>query len=220
MLCSSCSQTVCPVVAIDIDGTLGDYHGHFLRFASEYLGYRMPSDTRLYDGCESYITWFCATFMVDKRTFRDIKLAYRQGAQKRSMPAHRNAAELASKVREAGAELWITTTRPYLRHDGIDPDTREWLKRNLIEYDYLLYDDEKYERLADTVDRSRVAAVLDDLGPELYSAGEQFGHHTPIISRTIWNRAVNISYPRADSLLKALDMISTRLTHWYVEETK
>ena len=31
-----------PIVALDIDGTLGDYHAHFLWFAERYFGWSFP----------------------------------------------------------------------------------------------------------------------------------------------------------------------------------
>ena len=37
MLCTSCSAVIRPVVAFDLDGSLGDYHNHFLNFAEGYL---------------------------------------------------------------------------------------------------------------------------------------------------------------------------------------
>lgn len=112
-----------PIVAIDIDGTLADYHGYFLNFASQYLGRAMPSPSQINPGMR------LSEFMgIDHDTYRQVKLAYRQGGLKRSMPAFPGAKELCQSVIDAGAELWICTTRPYLRLDNIDPDTREWLR--------------------------------------------------------------------------------------------
>lgn len=148
-------------MAIDIDGTLGDYHGHFLHFAEGWYGRKMPSPKDINPGLPLH------KFMrTGKSTYRQCKLAYRQGGLKRSMPCYEGASELTRTIRKAGAELWICTTRPYLRLDNIDPDTRHWLRRNGIQYDAVIYGERKYRDLVRNVGANRVVAVMDDL-PEM-----------------------------------------------------
>lgn len=186
MRCTSCGDTVKPVVAIDIDGTLGDYHGHLTEFLIMYTG-TVPMAP--YDGSETMKHWACTSFGMDERTWRDAKLAYRQGGNKRSMPPVEDAHAVCEAVRLAGAELWLTTTRPYLRLDNVDPDTREWLTRNGIAYDYLMYDEDKYRVLAELVDPDRVVAVLDDLSEMLEQVVQVFGPGVGIHSINDSNRA-------------------------------
>jgi hypothetical protein len=166
-----------PIVAVDIDGTLAEYHGYFLRFAELWYGRPMPAPTEINPGEPLW------KFMgVTRASYRECKLAYRQGGLKRSMPVLHNAANMIAFFRRKaclrsrmgdgcfkhglGAEVWICTTRPYLRLDNIDPDTREWLRRNGIKYDALLFDpvggDNKYGELRRQA-AGRVAAVLEDL---------------------------------------------------------
>lgn len=149
-----------PVVALDIDGTLGDYHGHFLRFAEGWLGKPMPDPDNNTNGTPLY-----RLMKVSKSTYRECKLAYRQGGLKRSMPCYPGSAEAVRYIRKK-AEVWICTTRPYLRLDNIDPDTRHWLRRNGIQYDGVLYGHHKYRHLAKIVGADRVVLVVDDQ-PEL-----------------------------------------------------
>src|SRR4051812_4114759 len=111
MRCSECSREVQPVVAIDIDGTLADYHWHFTEFAEKYLGRKLSFD---YDGA----TEFSEYLGIDKATYREIKLAYRQGGLKRWMPPFKGASTFVRLVKEMGNEVWLTTTRPYLRLDN------------------------------------------------------------------------------------------------------
>lgn len=213
MHCSSCMTKLRPVVAVDIDGTLGDYHGHLIAFAERYLGRVLPINTRNgYDGSEPHRDWFCRIAKIDVRTFRDIKLAYRQGAQKRCMPIFAGAVEGMKHLQELGAEIWITTTRPYLRLDGIDPDTREWLERHKIPYDHLLYDDDKYSVLASRVEPDRVVAVIDDI-PEMYDeAAINFGNIRARLVDRPHNQAsqTNARLP----LNKAFDWAADNVTEW------
>ena len=198
MRCTDCSTKIRPVVAIDIDGTLGDYHGHLLSFAEKYLGRIIePLPSHQYTGSEAHRDWFCRIADVDVRTYRDIKLAYRQGAQKRSMPQYKGATWFVNRLHDEDLEVWITTTRPFQRHDGVDPDTREWLRRNDIPYNGLLYSDDKYKDLGERVEAERVIAVLDDLPEQYDAAAEEFGLSVPILRRNPHNDAVkrpNIAY--------------------------
>jgi len=156
-----------PVVALDIDGTLGNYHQHFLWFAEQWLGQEMPSSTDINPGLR------LSTFMgVPHHVYRECKLAYRQGGLKRFMPVYDYAAELTHNIRQEGVEIWICTTRPYLRLDNIDPDTREWLRRNSIEYDAVIFEGvdfgegdfvTKYRDLVRQVGVDRIVAAADDL---------------------------------------------------------
>lgn len=189
MLCSRCSSRVKPIVAFDIDGTLGDYHGHIADFATNYLGREIPRSD--YDGSIPHREWF-KKYGVGVREFREIKLAYRQGGMKRSMPHWPNRIDVVQAIRRhLNVELWLTTTRPYMRLDNIDPDTRFWLDRWEVPYDFLLYDETKYQELAQRVDRSRVVAIVDDVD-EMYDDAEAlFGKDVPILVKSLYNREVS-----------------------------
>lgn len=187
MLCSECNRTVKPVVSVDIDGTLGNFHHHFMTFATGYLQGRPMLNPPQYTGIRSMRDWFCTEFRVSPDVWRDIKLAYRQGGMKRTMPSYGYGRKLTRACHTLGAEVWITTTRPYLRLDNIDPDTRFWLELHNIEYDGLIYDEFKYKRLLDNVGEGRVVAVLEDLPDEWEDAAALFGPDVPILYRAVHN---------------------------------
>ena len=211
MRCSNCSQTVRPVVALDIDGTLGDYHGHFIRFVAEYIGGKRPTAAVLYNGAVPFKTWAMDYWNISEATWYDAKLAYRQGGMKRSMPVYPGAVRLVNEVRKAGAELWLTTTRPYLRLDNIDPDTREWLSRNGMSYDFLMYDDNKYSVLEERVEKERVVAILDDLPELIEEARETYGVDVPILRAIHYNKA---SWMESMTLPAATKLITERIGEW------
>lgn len=168
-----------PIVALDIDGTLGDYHRNFLEFADRYFSSNCGSWLEMADRVDNPGLPLWEWMGISHRDYRDAKLAYRQGGWKRWMPVYEGAAELTRKIRAAGAEVWLCTTRPYLRLDNVDPDTREWLRRGEFEYDALLFDPAheedgtKYHELKRQAG-DRVAAVVDDL-PEMIEAAYDAG---------------------------------------------
>ncbi len=210
VLCSRCSQFIKPIVALDIDGTLGDYHGHFEEFACGWLGVGKPK-TPNFDGSEKYGEWFARTFNVDLETFRACKLAFRMGGLKRSMPVIRDADLLTELLRSDGAEIWLVTNRPYLKVDSIDPDTRFWLKRHGIQFDHLLYGPDKWLRLLEQVDQERIVAIVDD-DPIQIREAQSLGLPA-IMIRTKYNRGVN-GYNTAMSLYHIRSLVSMELNKW------
>lgn len=167
-----------PVVALDIDGTSGDYHGHFIRFAEMWTGKPMPSRMAYTGGVP-----FHKFLGVSRSTYNTMKLAYRQGGMKRSMPPYPGIGDFTRYVRREGVQVWICTTRPYLRLDNIDPDTRHWItKRARMQYDGILYGEHKYRDLAKAVGIERVLMVYDDL-PALIEQAQSLGMPTCIRSQ-------------------------------------
>jgi hypothetical protein len=198
-----------PVVALDIDGTLGYYHEHFLAFAAQWLQRDdIPPIWRF--GSQP----FWRLLGTSKTTYRQIKLCYRQGGLKRSMPLMAWAPELTRGVRAAGAEVWVCTTRPYLRLDNIDPDTRFWLRNNGIQYDGVLFGENKYRDLTAMVGSHRVVAVLDD-EPEQVVRAQKLELPTRIIDRS-YNKHVDAL--RCGSLLHAEREFTEMIANWRKEK--
>lgn len=169
-----------PVVALDLDGTLFNWHDDFLEFAWKWLHGRnkVPSPE-----------WFMYRgdplnhhLQISKEQYRMVKLAYRQSGLKRDLPAFPGAHDLVWAVRNAGAEVWVCTTRPYLRLDNIDPDTQELLERNQIEVDGVIFGDRKYCDLQQLVGTERVVGVLEDLPEQLFQA-QNWGFNGMLIER-------------------------------------
>jgi len=195
-----------PVIGLDLDGTLGDFHRHFLTFAEGYLQRQVRWH---WDGTEP----FWRMLGVSKRTYREVKLAYRQGGLKRSMPLIPGAKDLVNGLRREGAEVWLCTTRPYLRLDNIDPDTRFWLRHHRLGYDGVLFGERKYRDLALMVGCTRVLGILDDL-PEMVDSANANNLNGTLIERT-YNRHTDL--PSVPSLSAASLMFHGLITTWRKE---
>lgn len=202
------------VVGLDLDGTLGDYHGHFLKFAEGWLGRPMPDPATINPGLR------LSSFMgVPHEEYRKIKLAYRQGGMKRTMPVYPGAYDLTSYLHAHDVEIWICTTRPYNKLDNVDPDTREWLDRNHILYDAILWDDEgghgKYTELVQQVGLGRIIAVADDLTEQLKEAAA-VGIKNLYLRAQPYN-AVGVSKEgmvRVHNMESLLTMLKFNITDW------
>lgn len=201
-----------PVFGIDIDGTLGDYHQHFLRFADAWLGRGDGLDPTWwnYDGTVS----LAKHMGVSKARYRKIKLAYRQGGIKRSMPVYDGARELTVALRKRGAIVVICTTRPYLHLNTIEPDTMHWLRRNGIQYDHVLFGEHKYRTLRQQYG-SRVVAIIDDL-PEKIEQAEGCGFFA-ILKMQRYNQFFHAETCAVRDLEEARIEMLARLSKWEAE---
>lgn len=157
-----------PVFALDLDGTMADYFEHFRWFASMYKQQELSTNwgyTRQGD--------FDVALGLEKEEYRDIKLAYRQGGLKRSLPPiDLGVHDVVPALRKVGVQVWICTTRPWLRLDNVDPDTRFWIERMWGRVDGLLYGEDKYADLIDIVGKDRILGIADDLPENIERATE------------------------------------------------
>ena len=201
------------VVCVDIDGTLGQYHEHFHRFAQDWTG-RELVEPKYWKGNGTVPFW--THLGLSRQTYRRAKLAYRQGGLKRSMPTYDPgmlASEFTYRVRQMRLELWLCTTRPYLQLGNIDEDTRHWCRRNKIRYDYIIWGDRKYQDAVRIAKQNgqRVIFVLDDDPQLLYQAGRAMKHPVEDDRRQYlmdrpWNRLS--LWPRCFNLNEALTAIA------------
>lgn len=158
MKCSACSAPVRWVVGMDIDGTLARYHRHYVDFVEMYDNHQTGTLPRRWDG----VGEFRDLLGLSKKEHHDRKLAFRAGGFKRWMPKFDNVVRMMVGLENLGVEVWVTTTRPWMRMDNVDTDTVEWLKRWSIPYHHLLFDEDKYGRLCELVDPERIVAIVDD----------------------------------------------------------
>lgn len=211
MLCTNCHQQIRPVVALDIDGTLSDYHGAFLAFAHRWLhGPTVPVEDAwmAYSGAGS----LAEHMNVSEDLYRQIKLAYRQGGGKRFQEPIPGYDLLLSYLSILEVEVWFTTTRPYNKFDSTDPDTRAWMDWHGLVGEGLIYDDDKYGRLLSIVGEGRIVGVLDDQPDQFDRAMEL--KLDPIFIRTAYNGAIDRD-PIAMNLDEATYELTTRARRWF-----
>ena len=171
----SAGEIARPIIGLDCDGTLGDYHGHFFSFARQYLGKHIPLSCTGGHAMNVHC-------QVSKKVYRETKLRYRNSGLKRAMPVFEGAVELVKELRQRGAEVIICTTRPFNRFDGIEDDTKAWLRRNKIPYDGIIAGEHKYRELVRRVGRERVVGVVDDL-PEMLDQAQSLSLNAYMVSR-------------------------------------
>jgi hypothetical protein len=182
--CSNCSANVKWVVAIDVDGTMAKYHRAYRDFLILY-------DNRV--SWQTPNTWtglgeFRDVFGLTQHEHHERKLAFRAGGFKRWMDKFDSAGWMMKRLQQMGLEVWVTTTRPWMRMDNVDRDTLEWLRRWDIPFDHLLFDEDKYGRLMELVDPERILLVLDDENEQIQRCEELA--LPAVLHRSEWNTEV------------------------------
>lgn len=121
-----------PVAIVDIDGVLSDYPNCFYDWIKDNvkeLGNSITSRTR-------------AKFLFDNTSITEQEIwkrDYRRSGVKADLPVLPGAKEFLSMVRSRGLKVILLTNRPYDEHYRIYPDTLEWLSKNDLQYDGILW---------------------------------------------------------------------------------
>lgn len=125
-------------VLIDIDGVLSDYPRCFYEAVS-----RSSHFVNSYHYCGDAATaaeWL-RELPVDK--YEEVKRWYRQSGAKADLPVLAGACEMLTRIRERGVKIVLLTNRPYAEHFRIYPDTLEWLAKNNLPYDAIIWAKDK-----------------------------------------------------------------------------
>lgn len=221
MLCSRCSVHIRPIVVFDIDGTWADYHGAFHAFCRTYftdLPNPIDPGDRIWCGNGSACFWdgegeFEDHIGITKAQYREAKLAYRQGGNKRWLYAWASMTELVHQVQGRGCEVWVATTRPWSSLSNIDPDTQEWLRRQGVSVDGLLYGETKYHQLCETVDKERIVACIEDL-PDQFDVAQALGLPVIQITRNHNSAPACERVPRGN-IQVVRSWVEARLEQWH-----
>lgn len=154
-----------PIIALALDGSLADTHGHFLRFAALYFGKQLASPHETNPGLKPW-----HFLKITRAQFDDCWLAYELGAMKRSAPCLEGASAVTARLQRDGCEVWLTTARRTSASiDRVDADTLEWIRRNGIKYDALIYEPRqlrnKYKYLRDQLrdDKRVILGCAEDV---------------------------------------------------------
>lgn len=215
MLCSRCSANVKPIVSVDIDGTIADYHDTLARFVIDYWALNEPNGffrEGPWDGSGNFEDYLG----ISQAQYREAKLAFRQGGMKRVMPLFTGVKYQLSRLREQGADIWFCTTRPWKRLDNVDPDTKFWLERHDLQFEGLLFGEDKYGDLLEAVDAERIVMVIDDL-PEQVDRARELGLPAVQVAAPHNSHESQMREGRY-SLLSCFQLTEEEIRHWYTRK--
>ncbi|MDI6840462.1 MAG: dUTP diphosphatase [bacterium] len=146
----------CKVVGVDIDGVLADYPRSFVDFINKELGTNYTMDK-----VTSYDIYDCLG--IPTEIGMRIKDRYRQTGQKRFIPVIPGAVEFLQELRNLGYKIMLLTARPYPQYKRIFADTMEWLQKNGLVFDSIIFDKKKEERLVKEFGANKIEFFVDDV---------------------------------------------------------
>ena len=135
------------VIAIDIDGVLAMYPEYFINYVNIELGTEF---TNLYE--------MQSSLKID--IYEDMKDRYRQSGVKRYIWPMPNCDRFTTRLKHTGYDIVLLSSRPYKTYSRIFADTIEWLGDNDIQYDTILWDEEKDLKLLKMIPNVRF--VIED----------------------------------------------------------
>ena len=125
------------VVAIDIDDTLSESTKFWINYVNEELG----TDFKDLDVMKSTLSY---------NKYRKLKEKFRTSGVKKYIPPIPGASELTSALKDMGYGIVIITARPNKKYPGLSKVTTDWLLRNGIQYDAIIFDPDKHIRVLET----------------------------------------------------------------------
>lgn len=96
------------------------------------------------------------------KLLESLKEDFYRGGGFRELPAIPGAREALKKMRDAGYGIAIITARPQWQYKRLYADTIEWLKKNGIEYDLILFNKDKAEAIYEHVHPAQPLFFIED----------------------------------------------------------
>ena len=151
------------IVVCDIDGVLGDYPFTFLEFVrtQEEVRYGEPplfSSTHVHTlDLYKYLEG-----EVSSSNLKYYKHFYRESGMIRHENVVKGAVEFLKALREKGYYIVLLTSRPFDTYKSLYLDTYTWLVSHGLEFDALLNDSKKRDKVSKLLETSDVKFVVDD----------------------------------------------------------
>jgi len=126
------------VCYLDIDGVLNNYPKCWL----DFLQGKLLSD----DSRTQYIIKDLrrAKHNIPYQIYKDLKWEYRESGYKTTIPTTPMAPEITYDLHQMGYHIVIITARPVKEHPSLFKQTVDWLQKNSIEFDDLIFDEDKH----------------------------------------------------------------------------
>lgn len=144
-----------PCVLVDIDGVLADWQEGFIN----WLGCSEDLDVPYFETRHALRLWYENEAGVKRQ--EEIKRLFRQSGAKRNLAVLPGARELLNLIRhESLLKIILLTNRPYDEHFRIYGDTLEWIEKNSLPYDAIIWAKDKGFEAVKTF--KNVAWAIDD----------------------------------------------------------
>lgn len=152
------------IVVCDIDGVLGDYPYTFLEFVRSEEYDVSPDDPPNFSSTDVH-TLDLYKYLegeVPSSRLKYYKHVYRQSGRIRQENVVEGAKEFLKSLRDKGYYIVLLTSRPFDTYKSLYLDTYTWLISHGLEFDALLNDSKKRDKVSKLLETSDVKFVVDD----------------------------------------------------------
>jgi uncharacterized HAD superfamily protein/NTP pyrophosphatase (non-canonical NTP hydrolase) len=125
-------------IAVDLDGVLCDYVGTWFKFCDE-KGIEYDQNRLNYKSLD------LAAGLKDPTAYPQWKHLFRNAGWKAKADVMPGAQQFLRHFKERGYKIALVSSRPYRQYRRIFPDTIEWLQKNELPYDALIFEENKRE---------------------------------------------------------------------------
>lgn len=123
------------ICSIDLDGVCNNYPKCWIEFINKELG----KDFKTLDEVKNIIAY---------DVYKKLKEKYRLSGVKENLEVNPDAILLTQELKKLGWTIIIITARPAQKYPNLARQTYNWLDKNKIEYDYVLFGEkEKHVRV-------------------------------------------------------------------------
>lgn len=151
------------VVICDIDGVLSDYPCTFLNFVKERYkedtGHDLVLPATEVDNLNLYDYLRDTISPVDLKRY---KKEYRQSGKIRDELVSPGSVEFLKELRKRNYRVVLLTSRPFSSYQNLQLDTFIWLTRNCLEFDDLICDTKKRDKIIKILENSEISFMIDD----------------------------------------------------------
>ena len=141
-------------VCVDIDGVLCDSHGTWIKFLCTEGILTQP------DNIDYYSLDFSDYLPDEKRGFySSLKSRYRESGIKKEAILYPSAQDCLRQLSQK-YQVVLVSARPIEKHRRIYADTIEWLKKNDLYYDAIMFESDKRKWVLDNL--NKVAFCVED----------------------------------------------------------
>lgn len=144
------------VVGVDIDGVLADYPDCFINYVNDKVG----TDFKVED-LNQYNLYEAITD-IPTEVMKGLKHDFRKSGELKKVGVLSGAKKFLKTLKDKGYKIVLLSARPYKEYRRIFADTKEWLDKNDLIYDAILWDEDKLNRLIREFGEDNVSFFVED----------------------------------------------------------
>lgn len=166
------------IVGIDLDGVLAQYPEGWIHFVNmvEKSNYQDLNEVKE---------------KLSYRRYKNLKHQYRTSGFKETLSPRENASAFTNILKKSGYHIFILTSRPFETYEGLFKLTTNWLSRNDICYDGIIFGNDKHIKIVSNFptlnfmveDHSGFANLVAKWGYQVYLINTQYNEKSSILPR-------------------------------------